>query len=135
MARIETVQPEGWPRPSGYANGVIASGRVLYVAGQIGWDATGAFVGDDMLAQFRQALSNVLAVVRAAGGEASDVVRLTAYLVDLDAYRRELRGFGVAYREIMGKHFPAMAFVGVAGLVEPRALVEIEATAVLAEEP
>jgi enamine deaminase RidA (YjgF/YER057c/UK114 family) len=135
MARIETVEPEGWPRPRGYSNGMVASGRVLYVAGQIGWDASGAFVGDDMLSQFRHALANVLTVVRAAGGEATDVVRLTAYLVDLDAYRSDLRGFGAAYREIMGKHFPAMAFVGVAGLVEPRALVEIEATAVLAEEP
>jgi enamine deaminase RidA (YjgF/YER057c/UK114 family) len=88
-----------------------------------------------MLSQFKQALTNILAVVHAAGGEASDIVRLTAYLVDLDAYRSNLRGFGLAYREVMGKHFPAMAFVGASGLVEPRALVEIEATAVLAEKP
>ncbi|MBM4358499.1 MAG: RidA family protein [Deltaproteobacteria bacterium] len=135
MARIETVLPEGWPRPPGYSNGVVASGRVLYVAGQIGWDAAGTFVGDDMRSQFKQALANVLAVVRAAGGEATDVVRLTAYLVDLDAYRSDLRGYGLAYREVMGKHFPAMAFVGVSGLVEPRALIEIEATAVLPERP
>lgn len=133
MARIESVLPEGWPRPPGYSNGIVASGRVLYVAGQIGWDETFTFVGDDMLSQFKQALSNVLAVVRAAGGDATDVVRLTAYLVDLDAYRRDLRGYGLAYREVMGKHFPAMAFVGVSGLVEPRALIEIEATAVLSE--
>lgn len=133
MARIESVLPEGWPRPPGYSNGIVASGRVLYVAGQIGWDETFTFVGDDMLSQFKQALSNVLAVVRAAGGDATDVVRLTAYLVDLDAYRNDLRGYGLAYREVMGKHFPAMAFVGVSGLVEPRALIEIEATAVLSE--
>ncbi len=135
MARIEVVQPEGWPRPPGYANGIVASGRTLYVAGQIGWNAAGTFAGDDMLSQFKQALANVLVIVRAAGGEPADIVRLTAYLVDLDAYRRELRAFGLAYREVMGKHFPVMAFVGTVGLVEPRALVEIEATAVLSETP
>lgn len=135
MARIVTVQPEGWPRPSGYANGVIASGRVLHVAGQIGWDASGRFAGEDLLAQFAQALRNVVTVVRAAGGEPSDIARMTAYLTDLDAYRRDLPAFGRAYRDVMGRHYPAMAFVGVSGLVEARALVEIEATAVLPEEP
>lgn len=135
MARIETILPDGWRRPPGYANGIVASGRVLYVAGQLGWDTSGVFAGEDLLSQFKQSLFNVLTVVQAAGGHATDVVRLTAYLVDLDSYRRDLLGFGLAYREVMGKHFPAMAFVGVSGLVEPRALVEIEATAVLAEKP
>ncbi len=133
-ARIETVLPEGWPRPSGYANGMVARGATLFVAGQIGWGSTQQFAGDDLLSQFRQALKNVVAVVEAAGGKPSDVVRLTVYLTDLAAYRASLKAFGACYREVMGKHFPAMAFVGVAGLVEPRALVEIEATAVL-EEP
>ncbi len=130
-ARIETVLPEGWPRPKGYANGMVARGRTLFVAGQIGWDEAGRFAGDDLASQFRQALANVVAVVAAAGGGPGDIVRLTVYLSDLAAYRAGLKAIGAIYREVMGKHFPAMAFVGVAGLVEPRALVEIEATAVL----
>ncbi|MSP26250.1 MAG: RidA family protein [Myxococcales bacterium] len=128
---METVLPEGWTRPSGYSNGVVASGRLLFVAGQIGWNERAEFGSDELVPQTRQALANVLAVVQAAGGCATDIVRLTIYVTDLDAYRRELRAFGATYRQLMGKHFPAMALVGVAGLVEPRALVEIEATAVL----
>jgi enamine deaminase RidA (YjgF/YER057c/UK114 family) len=133
--RIEVVQPAEWPAPRGYANGIVARGRTLYVAGQIGWTALGVFESDDLGEQFAQALDNVIAVVRAAGGEPSDVVRMTVYVTDLEAYRQSLRVLGRAWKERFGKHFPAMALVGVAGLVEPRAKVEIEATACLAEVP
>ena len=132
---ITVVQPEGWKRPRGYANGMAARGTTLYVAGQIGWDAEENFHSDDLVDQFRQALANVKAVVLAGGGEVSDIVRLTMYVTDLPAYRASLRGIGEAYRSVLGKHFPVMALVGVAGLVEPRAKVEIEATAVLADDP
>ena len=132
--RIETVQPEGWAKPRGYSNGMVGRGRTLCVAGQIGWDGQGVFVGEDLVSQFGQALRNVVAVVEAAGGSAKDIVRLTIYVTDLDAYRENLKPIGAAYREALGKHFPAMALLGVAGLVEPRAKVEIEATALL-EDP
>ncbi len=125
------VNVPGWPRPKGFSNGIIASGRTLFVAGQIGWTPEGAFVAKDLVGQFDQALANVLAVVSAAGGSAKDIVRLTVYVTDLDAYRENLGPVGAAYRERMGKVFPAMALVGVAGLVEREALVEIEATASL----
>lgn len=130
---IETVQPPDWPAPRGYVNGVVASGRTLYVAGQIGWNARCEFETDDFVEQLAQALDNVLAVVRAAGGEPSHVVRMTIYVTDLDAYRDNLRPIGRAWKERFGKHFPAMALVGVSGLVERRAKVEIEATACLPE--
>jgi enamine deaminase RidA (YjgF/YER057c/UK114 family) len=126
------VQPEGWPAPRGYANGMAARGRTVYVAGQIGWNPlTGAFESDDFVAQTAQALRNIADVLRAGGAEPADVVRLTWYVVDGDAYRSRGREIGAAYREVFGRHFPAMAAVFVAGLVEPRARVEIEATAVV----
>lgn len=127
----EIVQPPTWPAPRGYVNGLVAQGRTLYVAGQVGWRPDGQFETDDFVEQFAQALDNVLAVVRAAGGEPSDVVRMTIYVTDLDAYRDNLRSIGRAWKERFGKHFPAMALVGVTGLVERRAKVEIEATACL----
>ncbi len=128
---IRTVSVEGWPRPKGYANGVAATGETLWVAGQIGWTPEGVFERKDFLGQFDQALANVLAVVTAAGGSADKIVRLTVYVTDLDAYRSSLKEIGDVWRRRMGKVFPAMALVGVAGLVEREALVEIEATAVL----
>ncbi|WP_437592168.1 RidA family protein [Sorangium sp. So ce1000] len=129
---LELVQPAGWPAPRGYANGVVTRGRTLHIAGQIGWDpASGQFQSDDLAEQFAQALDNVLAVVAAAGGEPGDVARMTVYVTDLEAYRGSLRAVGAAWRARFGKHFPAMALVGVAGLVERRALVEIEAVAAL----
>lgn len=131
--RITIVQPEGWPQPRGYANGVVARGATLYVAGQIGWDAQQIIATDDMAEQFAHALDNVLAVVRAAGGGPGDVAKMTVYVTDLDAYRASVRAVGAAWRARFGKHFPAMALIGVAGLVEPRALVEIEAIAILPE--
>jgi len=130
---LTDVNPPGWPRPRGYANGLLTAGegeRILFVAGQIGW-VNGQFSTDDLAEQFALALDNVLAVVRAAGGDASSIARMTVYVTDLDAYRGSLRRVGELWRERMGKHFPAMALLGVAGLVEPRARVEIEATAVL----
>jgi enamine deaminase RidA (YjgF/YER057c/UK114 family) len=130
---IEVVQPPTWPAPKGYVNGVVARGRTLYVAGQVGWTPEGQFETDDFVEQFARALDNVLAVVRAAGGEPAHVVRMTIYVTDLDAYRDNLRPVGRAWKERFGKHFPAMALVGVTGLVERRAKVEIEATACLPE--
>lgn len=127
----ETVNPPQWPRPSGYANGVIAQGRFLAVSGQIGWDESGALVSADFLPQALQALRNVVEVVRAAGGDAEHLVRLTWYVVDVDEYRAALGDLGRGYREIVGSHYPAMALVCVAGLLEEGARVEIEATAVL----
>lgn len=131
---MKGVQPDEWPRPKGYRNGIVAEGRVLFVAGQIGWDETETIVSDDFVAQFRQALLNVKAVVEAAGAEVEDIARLTMYATDLSAYRERLPEVGNAYREVLGKHFPVMALVGVADLVEAGAKVEIEATAVLASE-
>jgi enamine deaminase RidA (YjgF/YER057c/UK114 family) len=128
---VKVLQPDGWPRPRGFANGVVAEGRMVFVAGMIGWDETGTFAGDDLPAQVGQALRNVLAVVAEAGGGPEHVVRLTWYVTDRDEYNAAQREIGAAYREVMGRHFPAMAVVEVSGLVEARAKVEIEATAVL----
>jgi enamine deaminase RidA (YjgF/YER057c/UK114 family) len=130
---MRTLQPAGWPRPPGYANGVEASGRMVFVAGQIGWDATGEFPHDDLAGQVGQALRNVLAVLAEAGGGPEHVVRLTWFITDREAYLRSTKAIGEAYRSAMGRHFPAMSVVQVAALLEPRALVEIEATAVLAD--
>ena len=136
MSTVQTVQPEGWAPAKGYANGVVcAGGRTLYVAGQIGWDAAQTFHSDDFVAQWDQALANVVDVVRAAGGGPEHLVKMTVYVTDLDAYRDNLRAVGAAWRARIGRHFPAMALVGVAGLVERRAKVEIEAVAHLPETP
>ena len=124
--------PEGWPRPSGYSNGIEADGRQVFVAGMIGWDADGTFP-DGMAAQLAQALRNTVAVLAEAGAGPQHVVRMTWYVTDLGAYRENLRDIGAAWREVMGRHFPAMAVVGVTGLVEPSALIEIESTAVVSD--
>ncbi|MEM9695318.1 MAG: RidA family protein [Myxococcota bacterium] len=125
------VNVEGWPRPRGYANGMVGQGTALHVAGQIGWEPDGSWASTDFVHQFRRALENVRQVVLAAGGEVTDLARLTIFVTDIDAYRLRHKEVGLAYREVMGKHFPAMALVGVAALVEPNATVEIEATAYL----
>jgi enamine deaminase RidA (YjgF/YER057c/UK114 family) len=131
---VTVIQPPGWPRPTGYANGVIASGRVLAVSGQIGWDpATETFETDEMAAQVRQALDNLVVVLHAAGAEPRHVVRLTWYVTDRAAYLGSRREIGEAYRELFGDHYPAMSVVVVAGLLDRRAKVEIEATAVVPE--
>jgi enamine deaminase RidA (YjgF/YER057c/UK114 family) len=127
------VQPDGWARPSGYSNGMVAEGRLLFVAGQVGWDPTSPTpkFPPTFPAQFAQALSNVMAVVRKAGGGPEHLARLTVYVTDKHEYLGALKELGAAWREHLGKHFPAMALVQVAGLVEDGAKVEIEATAVL----
>ena len=127
---MEVLQPPGWPRPRGYANGIAAEGRMVFVAGQIGWDEEQRFEAG-LAGQVRRTLANVLAVVAEAGGGPEHVARMTWYVTDREAYLRELEPIGAAYRELMGRHYPAMAVVVVAGLVESEALVEIEATAVL----
>jgi enamine deaminase RidA (YjgF/YER057c/UK114 family) len=128
---IRVVQVPGWPRPKGYANGVVTRERTLYVAGQVGWNDAHQFEHRDLPGQFARALDNVLAVVRAAGGVPGSVVKMTVYVTDLGAYRAAQAALGPIWRERFGRHFPAMALVGVAGLVEEGALVEIEATAAL----
>jgi enamine deaminase RidA (YjgF/YER057c/UK114 family) len=129
---VKVVQPQGWPRPSGYANGVIATGRVLAVSGQIGWNpTTETFETDEMAAQVRQALDNLVAVLRAAGAHPRDVVRLTWYVTDRADYLASRREIGEAYRQLFADHYPAMSVVVVAALLNRRAKVEIEATAVL----
>jgi enamine deaminase RidA (YjgF/YER057c/UK114 family) len=127
---MEVLQPAGWARPSGYANGVAAEGRVVFVAGQIGWDAERRLVADDFVGQARQALLNVVAVLTEAGGRPSDLARLTWYVVDKREYLAAATELGRVYREVIGAHYPAMTLVQVAGLLEDGARVEIEATAV-----
>lgn len=128
-----TPLPAGWRSPSGYANAVEADGRQIHVAGQVGWDPCNeSFESDDFAAQARRALENVVAVLAAAGAEPRHLVRLTWFITDRDAYIRARPEIGAAYREVIGRHYPAMSLVIVAGLLEERALVEIEATAVVA---
>lgn len=132
MRDVRIVQPEGWPRPAGYANGVSAAGRLVFVAGQIGWNpATGAIEAVEFAEQARIALENVLAVVRAAGGTSGDVTRLTWFVTDLAAYAAARKPLGQTFRSLFAGHYPAMSVVQVSGLLEPGAQVEIEATAVL----
>lgn len=127
-----SIAVSGWPRPSGYSNGMSARGRLVVTAGQIGWNPVSMTVEtDDFAAQCRQAFRNVLAVLAAAGAEPHHLVRLTWYVTSRDEYLAALRDVGAAYREVFGGHYPAMAVVIVAGLVEPRAKIEIEATAVV----
>ena len=127
---LTILQPPGWPRPRGYANGMMGEGRVVAVSGQIGWDAEGRFA-EGLVAQVRQALLNILAVLAEAGAGPEHVARLTWYVTRMDEYRGAERDLGPVWREVMGKHFPAMAVVGVAALVELEALVEIEALAIV----
>jgi enamine deaminase RidA (YjgF/YER057c/UK114 family) len=131
---IDILQPDGWARPRGYANGTAATGRVVFTAGQIGWNPRSCeFETDDFAAQVGQALRNVAAVLAEAGARPEHVTRLTWYVTDRDAYLSAGRALGEVYRAIFGRHYPAMAVVIVAGLVEARAKVEIEATAVIPE--
>jgi enamine deaminase RidA (YjgF/YER057c/UK114 family) len=129
----ETIQPKHWAAPNGYANGVVATGRQLFIAGQVGWNARAEFESDDFVAQVEQALRNIVEVLAAAGGTPADLVRLNWYVTDKAEYQARQREIGEAYRRVLGRNFPAMTLLVVAGLLEPRAKVEIEATAVLAE--
>ena len=130
-ALLQVLQPPGWPRPRGYSNGIATSGRQVFIAGQVGWDTQGRFVSTGLAAQVRQALTNVCAVLAQAGAGPQHVVRLTWYLTSRTEYYAELAEIGVAYRDVMGKHFPTMSVVQVVALMEPDAKVEIEATAVV----
>jgi enamine deaminase RidA (YjgF/YER057c/UK114 family) len=128
---MQVVNPSGLAPPKGYSHGIVAEGRLLFVAGQIGWTPEGEIVGDDFVEQFDQALANVLTVVSAAGGAPQSVVRMTIYVLDKEEYLRLQRDIGARYRARMGRHFPAMTLIEVCSLLEAGARVEIEATAVL----
>ena len=125
------LQPEGWPRPAGYANGVVARGRTIFLAGQVGWNAQGQFESDDLVAQIAQALRNVAAVLACDGAGPEHVTNLVWYFIDKREYINRLSEVGRVYREIMGKNYPAMTAVQVSALIEDRAKVEIQATEVL----
>ena len=127
----QTLQPPGWVWPRGYANGIAARGRLVLVAGQVGWDAAGLFRSDRFADQARQALANIVAIVAEAGGRPEHVVRLTWYITDRREYLAESKAVGTAYRDVLGRHYPAMSVVEIAALIEPGAKVEIEATAVI----
>ena len=132
MSLLRFLQPEGWPRPSGYSNGVLAQGRQIFIAGQVGWNPrSGKFESANLVDQAAQALRNVLAVLAQADGRPEHIARMTWYLTSRSEYLVHLEQIGAAYREVMGKHFPAMTAVEVTALIEAQAKVEIEATAVI----
>jgi enamine deaminase RidA (YjgF/YER057c/UK114 family) len=128
---MRTLLPPGWPRPKGYSNGVEAEGRLVFVAGQIGWTPEGKFEETIFAGQFRQTLDNTLAVLREAGAEPEHVARMTWYITDKRAYLAALAEIGAIWREKMGKYYPAMAVIEVKALIEDEALIEIETTAVV----
>ena len=130
-ATHQTLHPAGWKKAAGYANGIVAEGRTVWMGGQVGWNADQIFEAKDLVGQIGQALANIAAILAVAGGRPEHVVRLTWYVKDKKDYLANLKGVGEAYRAVMGGHFPAMTMVQVADLVEDEALVEIEATAVL----
>ena len=125
------LQPSGWPRPRGYANGVSAQGRMVFVAGQIGWDEHGRLAGKDLVSQARQALRNIVTILAEDGGRPEHLVRLTWFIVDRDEYLTSAGALGEAYRGVVGAHYPAMSVIEVTALMEAGAVVEIEATAVV----
>jgi len=131
---FEFLQPKNWLPPKGYSNGVAAEGRQVFVAGQIGWSERGELVSDDFVAQVERALANIVQVLAEAGGEPHHLTRLTWFVTDKPAYVARQREIGEAYRRVIGRHFPAMSLIVVAGLLEPGAKVEIEATAVIPAE-
>lgn len=132
---MQILQPPGWARPSGYSNGVaVASGRMVFVSGMIGWDGQGRFHADDFAGQTRQALQNIVAVLAQAGARPGHIVRMSWYVVDRKEYAGAQKAVGEIYREIIGRHYPAMTVVEVSGLVEERARVEIEVTAVVPDQ-
>lgn len=128
---MRIVQPEGWPRPRGYSNGTLAEGRLLFISGQVAWDEQERFVSDDIVEQVRQALKNTLAMLAAGGAKPEHVARMTWYLTDKREYLARAKEIGAVYRECMGRHYPAMSMVEVSALMEDRAKVEIESTAVI----
>lgn len=130
---MDVLQPKDWPRPKGYSNGITAQGRLVVLAGQVGWDANEKLVSDDFVAQLRQAFLNIRTLLAEAGAGPEHLVRLTWFIADVDDYRTNLREIGAAYREVFGKVFPVMSVIAVKGFVEPGAKVEVEATAVIPE--
>jgi len=137
MAAVATVHeelhPANWAKPRGYANGIAATGKLVFIGGQIGWTGDQIFEARDLVGQTRQTLANIAAVLAEAGGRPEHITRMTWYIVDKQEYLSNLKGIGEAYRDILGKHFPAMAMVQVVALIEDEARVEIEATAVIPE--
>jgi enamine deaminase RidA (YjgF/YER057c/UK114 family) len=127
----EFLHPRGWKQPKGFANGIVARGRMVFLAGQIGWNAEQQFDSEDFIAQARQALANIVALVAEAGGKTEHITRLTWFVTDKKEYLSRLSELGQAYRDVMGKHFPVMTLVQVVALVEDQAKLEIEATAVV----
>ena len=128
---MQILQPPDWARPRGFSNGIAASGRLVFIAGQVGWTGQGEWREKSFAGQFRQALANILAVLKEAGGRPEHIMRLTWYVLDKREYLAAAKDVGAAYRELMGRHYPAMAVVQVSGLVEDEARLEIEATAVI----
>ena len=131
MTTHTILQPAGWAKPKGYANGIAAQGRFVFVGGQIGWNGQQQFESDDFVTQARQALRNVIAILAEAGAEPEHITRMTWYVTDRREYVASYRALGAAYREVIGRHFPAMTAVQVTALIEDRAKVEIEATAMV----
>jgi enamine deaminase RidA (YjgF/YER057c/UK114 family) len=131
MSALRILQPPGWARAKGFSNGIAASGRLVFIAGQIGWTGDCKWEARDFAGQFRQALLNILTVLKEADGKPEHIVRLTWYVLDKKEYLAALKEVGAAYRELMGRHYPTMAVVQVSGLVEDEARLEIEATAVV----
>jgi enamine deaminase RidA (YjgF/YER057c/UK114 family) len=131
MSALRPVNPPGWPRPKGYSNGVVGRGTLVFVAGQVGWNAEERFESDDFVAQFRQALVNTVEVLAAAGAKPEHVARMTWYVVDKKEYVARIAEIGAAYRDVMGRTYPAMTLVEIGALVADRAKVEIESTAVI----
>jgi len=130
---MKALQPPGWPRPKGYSNGMAARGRIIVTAGVVGWNEEEQFTSDRLADQFAQALRNIIGILACDGADASRIARLTCYVTSIDEYLESAKEIGAAWREIMGKHYPAMALVEVVRLVERQAKVEIEATAVVPE--
>jgi len=127
------INPQGWKKAKGYSNGVVATGSTLYIGGQIGWNKDQLFIADDFIGQMEQCLKNIVEVITTAGGQVTDLVRMTWYVTDKSEYIAYQSEIGEVYRKIIGRHFPAMTMVVVSELVEDKALIEIEATAVLSE--
>lgn len=134
MSMMQILQPPGWARPKGFSNGIACAGRLVFIAGQVGWTGQGEWPSRAFAAQFRQALHNILDVLREAGGRPEHLVRLTWYVLDKKEYLESLKEVGAAYRELIGRHYPTMAVVQVGGLMEDEARLEIEATAVIPQE-
>ena len=126
---MQMLNPAGWMRPKGYSNGIAAAGRMIFVAGQVGWDAQETFRTDDLVGQVRQSLTNIVAILAEAGARPEHIVRMNWYLADKDEYNARLDEIGGVYRELIGRHFPAMTALQVAGFVEHGAKIEIEVTA------